>query len=192
MNDNFLKLVNSSNKRYDFDKRVNMLYYLKDYYPKNKFINSQLTDCQINDRNYVYKFKNGDSKIAFETSKNIKEGLIANNFNLTNFILITIPASSKDSTLSRLYIFSKYLSSILKIVDGFDVIKTSDHSPFRGAYGIDKTQFLTFNSEKYKGKNVLLFDDLITTGETFGQISTKILNTGAISVTGVFLAQTIK
>ena len=46
MNDDILKLVNTSNKRYDFDERINMLYYLKDYYPKNKFINSQLTDCQ--------------------------------------------------------------------------------------------------------------------------------------------------
>ena len=192
MSDAILKLVNTSNKRYDFDERINMLYYLKDYYPKNKFINSQLTDCQINDRNYVYKFKNGESKIAFELSKNLKEGLKAINFNPANFILIPIPASSNNSTLLRLYVFSKYLSSILKIDDGFDTIKTKDHSPFKGAYGIDKTQFLTFNSEKYQGKNVLLFDDLITTGETFGQVSTKILNTGAISVTGIFLAQTIR
>lgn len=54
------------------------------------------------------------------------------------------------------------------------------------------TPYLTINSEQYKGKNVLLFDDVITSGSSFKQVSAKLLETGAKSVTGIFLSKTTR
>ena len=187
-----LKPVNIANKKFKFNDGVNDLMYLKDYFPKNKFSYTELTENQIDDREYIYKFKNGDKKTAINLAKNIDYSLKMINYNLENSILVIIPASTSNKTLTRLYLFSSYLSKLLKIKNGYEAIKTLDHSPFKGSYGIDKTQYLTFNHKMYQGKNVILFDDLITTGETFGQVSEKILQSGASSVSGIFIAQTIR
>lgn len=52
--------------------------------------------------------------------------------------------------------------------------------------------YLILNSEQYKGKNVLLFDDVITSGGSFKQVAAKLLETGAKSVIGIFLAKTTR
>ena len=61
----------------------------------------------------------------------------------------------------------------------------------KGTIGENKMENLTFNKKYIRGKHVLLIDDVITTGASLIQIGNKLLELGAMSVRGVFMAKTI-
>ena len=50
---------------------------------------------------------------------------------------------------------------------------------------------MSFNPERFAGKKVVLVDDVRTRGVTFDRTADKLVDLGARSVYGVFLAQTI-
>jgi glutamine phosphoribosylpyrophosphate amidotransferase len=50
---------------------------------------------------------------------------------------------------------------------------------------------MQFNPEVFKGKKVILIDDVRTRGTTFNMTADKMTGLGAASVFGVFVAQTI-
>ncbi len=50
---------------------------------------------------------------------------------------------------------------------------------------------LQFTRRYIRGKNVVLLDDVLTTGESFRQLQRKMKQLGALSVTGVFLGKTV-
>ena len=52
-------------------------------------------------------------------------------------------------------------------------------------------QFAAAVKEISGGKNVVLLDDVLTTGESFRQLQRKMKQLGALSVTGVFLGKTV-
>jgi phosphoribosylpyrophosphate synthetase len=53
------------------------------------------------------------------------------------------------------------------------------------------TENMEFNSNRFAGKKVILVDDVRTRGVTFDRTADKLESLGAVSVYGVFLAQTI-
>ena len=44
----------------------------------------------------------------------------------------------------------------------------------------------------FKGRDVFLIDDIISSGENFTQMKRKLIQLGAKSVTGLFLGKTVK
>lgn len=62
----------------------------------------------------------------------------------------------------------------------------------KGTIGKKKNENLKFNRIHIKGKHVLLVDDVITTGTSLVQIGKKLLELGALSVRGVFMAKTVR
>ena len=50
---------------------------------------------------------------------------------------------------------------------------------------------LQFTRRYIRGKNVVLLDDVLTTGESFRQLQRKMKQLGALSVIGVFLGKTV-
>lgn len=57
--------------------------------------------------------------------------------------------------------------------------------------GKDTLGNLQFIRRYIKGRYVLLLDDVLTTGESFRQLQRKMIQLGALSVTGVFLGKTV-
>ena len=55
----------------------------------------------------------------------------------------------------------------------------------------DKLENIEFNAKYIKGKDVILCDDVTTTGQSLIQMKRKMLELGAKSVIGVFMARTI-
>jgi ATP-dependent DNA helicase RecQ len=70
-------------------------------------------------------------------------------------------------------------------------IRTFDHLPNKGSTK-SRVEYFIFNPEAFKGKGVILFDDIITSGKTFEQTAQRLLNDGAINVVGLFLGRTVK
>ncbi|OYU82557.1 MAG: hypothetical protein CFE24_15130 [Flavobacterium sp. BFFFF2] len=170
-------------------KRVKAEYYaIFDYYPKNRFPEVDEDIQQI--RKVVYAFKDGN--INLEPMVDYIGKLILNeNFQLDNTILIPIPASTKAKTIIR---YSKIIEPLAKKINaknGYNFITTTDHEPNRGHAGGNKIEHFTFHHSPYSGLNVILIDDVRTSGTTFKQTAQRILELGANSVRGVFIAKTI-
>ncbi len=62
----------------------------------------------------------------------------------------------------------------------------------KGTHGQDKLSNLIFHPDYFKGRDVFLIDDIISSGENFTQMKCKLIQLGAKSVTGLFLGKTIK
>ena len=166
-------------------------HYIHDYYPLFcKNVSKQARQA----RNCVYAFKDGEKPwlwakvFALCISKlpcfaSIKD----------NAVLVPIPASSKKSHNMSFSRFCRNLAERLDVADGFRTLWIEyDRDEMKGTVGENKIENLTFNRKYIQGKHVLLIDDVITTGASLVQIGKKLLELGAISVRGVFMARTIR
>lgn len=58
--------------------------------------------------------------------------------------------------------------------------------------GVYRILTLIFHPDYFKGRDVFLIDDIISSGENFTQMKRKLIQLGAKSVTGLFLGKTVK
>src|SRR5690606_32631830 len=102
-----------------------------------------------------------------------------------------IPASSKEKNERRYLNFCRKVSELTSLVNGFSAIQVShDRIAYKGKVGVDKISNLVFDINLISGRTIYLVDDIITTGASFSQISSKLKGLGAYEVFGIFLAKT--
>lgn len=108
-------------------------------------------------------------------------------------VLIPIPASTRERQRKRFPVVCYYLSEWLGITDGFKAIWIEEDREQLKGKGKDKDilRNLQFTRRYIRGKNVVLLDDVLTTGESFRQLQRKMKQLGALSVIGVFLGKTV-
>jgi ATP-dependent DNA helicase RecQ len=145
------------------------------------------------EREFIWDFKNGER--SEEAAKLIANGLyrklrfIEGLESLYTFCII--PASTEDKTIDRFFHFSECMVNYLGLENGFDFIKViEDHEPTKGEKEKDVMQYLEFDEDNIKGKTIILFDDVITSGETFYQCAKQLKTLGARHVIGTFLGNT--
>lgn len=165
-------------------------YYLYDYYPKNRFPDID-GEHQIN-RITVWNFKDGKNSLL--VASKVSSGLI-NKFGragLSTKTLCIIPSSTDTKTSIRYNTFCSRVASNVGICNGYDLIsnstdrETTHHNNLRD---INHSSYLHFGN--VNEKDILLFDDVITSGKSFRNLRASLLSNGANSVTGIFLAQTV-
>jgi ATP-dependent DNA helicase RecQ len=162
-------------------------FYIHDYYTKNQFSEVDGNISAI--RRMVYDFKDGRNSISIANL--FAEAIRSQSLNLQNTCLVVIPASNQDKTVIRYNAFCTALSTLLGISNTFEAITTEPHESTKGTSGGDKIKYFNFNNTLYRNKNVLLIDDVRTSGTTYIQVLTKLMSTGASNVTGIFLAKTV-
>ena len=160
-----------------------------EYIPK-KYVG--LSSKQQQDRQAVYSFKEGNCP-AYAKEQLVEkiEGVIGSN--PSAWVVCFIPASTKSKHLRRYSTLSAYLNSHLACpvyIDGIDVAYDRESGHMTGKTG-NPTENMEFNSNRFAGKKVILVDDVRTRGVTFDRTADKLELLGAVSVYGVFLAQTI-
>ncbi|MDU1890605.1 MAG: hypothetical protein E6767_07925 [Dysgonomonas sp.] len=165
-------------------------YALHDYLPSNMFPNDKILQEDIQKRQYIWDFKKGFDYATIRAIKELEQMILNIGCDLTDVIFIPIPASTQYKTNIRFKNFCNGISRRLNVQNGFGAIITADHEPKKGSSGI-KIEHFTFHPDFYKGKNVILFDDIITTEETFKQTADMLMQGGALSVKGIFLAKTV-
>jgi len=167
-----------------------LCFYIHDYYPASHQKNITLHQKKVS--NLVFRFKEGKQSalvaklfsLAIQRMPFFKE--------LRNPVLIPIPAATRERNIQRFAQFIYLLSKRIKVGDGFKAIWIiEDREQLKGTKGQDKLANLIFYSDYYTGKDVLLVDDIFTTGQSFVQIKRKLIETGANSVTGLFFGKTI-
>ncbi len=137
--------------------------YLYDYCPVRR--NDKITFEGKKVSNAVWRFKSGEQTDLF-----VK--------------LFSIAASRA---------FCRKLSADMGVADGYGAITVAyDRAQYKGTHGNgDRTANLEFHPERFRGKCVLLVDDVLTTGATFIALRRKLIAHGAKFVIGIFLAKTI-
>ena len=108
-------------------------------------------------------------------------------------VLVPVPASTREKHRTRYEAFCRKLSADMGVADGYGAITVAyDRAQYKGTHGNgDRTANLEFHPERFRGKCVLLVDDVLTTGATFIALRRKLIAHGAKFVIGMFLAKTI-
>ncbi len=144
--------------------------------------------------NAVWRFKSGEQTDLFVKLFSIAASRIrAIQENRHRAVLVPVPASTREKHRTRYEAFCRKLSAEMGVADGYGAITVAyDRAQYKGTHGNgDRTANLEFHPERFRGKCVLLVDDVLTTGATFIALRRKLIAHGAKFVIGMFLAKTI-
>jgi ATP-dependent DNA helicase RecQ len=166
-------------------------YYALFYYYSKKDFPTLPKDPQLN-RELVWDFKDGNfsvdvAKIMSDAIKKLR----TRGLKTTNYTACVIPASTSKKTKIRFQDFILEVCNFLEIENGYTFIQVvKDHEQTKGSSSKDILQYLKFNKEKIRNKSILLFDDVITSGQSFVQCANQLKKNGAKDVVGIFLGKT--
>lgn len=173
--------------------------YLFYYYPTK--CDFEATEEEWSNRRIVWNFKNTPGKTSASDHKEalykaiamLKNKLLATfeADSLKYLTFVCIPASSQIKTQARYEEFSYRISGELGLINAYPHISVVTEKEERrsGGTSID-TNKLSFDEDFFKGKYVLLFDDVITRGDSMRTFKRKMESLGAIVVGGLSLGKT--
>jgi predicted amidophosphoribosyltransferase len=163
-------------------------HYIMDYLPTR--YNATREDWA--NRRAVWNFKDG------KYSSNIMEEMVSTINRIvtgskTDWIICFIPASTSSKTEARYSSLADELYERTGVQTSLESIKktTDTESGHIAGKSSDPTSSFFFNQGLFRGKKIILIDDVITRGRTFTQTTNKLLANGALSVIGLFVAKTI-
>ena len=173
--------------------------YLLYYYPTT--CEFEATNEEWDNRWLVWNFKNTPGKTSTSDHKNalnkiipmLKQKLMSTfgEDRLKHLTLVCIPASSQDKTQARYEEFSNRLCSELGMTNAYPHIRvvSGKESKYAGGPSLDISKF-SFDEGFFRDKYVLLFDDVITKGESMLKFNIKMRSLGAKVVGGMSLGKT--
>lgn len=166
-----------------------LCFYMHDYYPVSH--GQKLTTEQKKITNLVFRFKEGACSSLAAKLFSLAISRMAYFDTLAEPILIPVPASTCERHRQRFMPFCDQLAEWLLIDNGFRAIRIEqDREQQKGTKRRDISG-LTFDPKYIEGFDVLLIDDILTTGMSFTLIKRELEKLGANSVTGLFLGRTV-
>ena len=163
-------------------------HYTMEYLPTRYEANSREWD----NRHAVWNFKDGvcSNSILNDMSETINDIV---NGRESEYVICFIPASTKSKTINRFATVARKLTErtgVKATLSG--IYKTSDSEAGHiSGKSSNPTADFCFDSSVFRGKKVILVDDVITRGRTFVLTADKMMANGATSVEGLFVAKTI-
>lgn len=113
---------------------------------------------------------------------------------LPNLTLVCLPASTKQATIRRFKSFSDLVCRELGMINGFDYINITKDGLSKRDPNNDTGHSIpvevSIDKDFFKGKYVLLFDDVITSGSTIELFKLKLENVGASVIGAVSVGRT--
>ena len=212
-----LKLEMLSDEKYDNNKKFykiiyklhlpesNMssqiipVYFKKYYCPRNRYDDNELEHVQLVFRNFIYQFKEGYYiQDSANTISNMIHQIIDDNNEKENIVFIPIPASSKEKTEQRFKEFSKLVANKVGCIDGYGIFYNKKYRKpkrlFDDGTDLDESNFNEYiginKSIDLKEKDIILFDDIFTTGNSLKLYSAKLKKMGVNNIIGVFFGRT--
>jgi len=173
--------------------------YLFYYYPTT--CEFEATEEEWSNRWIVWDFKNTPGKTTVsdhQEALNKAIPMLTNKLtttfgteNLKYLTLVCIPASSQVKTQARYEEFSNRICRELGMINAYPHISvvSAKEEKHLGGTGLD-TSKLHFDEDFFKGKYVLLFDDVITRGDSMRTFKRKMESLGATVVGGLSLGKT--
>ena len=140
--------------------------------------------------------------IGFKDGRNIYTRWAARQFSmvlalmdLTDTVVVCIPASTKYAHIRRWKRFSQLLCKQTGAIDGFshiEVVGNRKRAHITGEYELATNikHLVRIDADYFRGKNVLVIDDIYTTGRSSDAFIGAIEATGAHVRMAMFLAKT--
>lgn len=145
---------------------------------------------------YIFKFKNGDPDIVIAFAELIQASLklkYPNGFKNKNYCLAVIPASKKVAHIKRFELFCEKLSELLGVDNFFDEInRLVDQEDSRKSKHSNRVLANLETSERFNNKNVILIDDVTTTGRSFEGLNEYLNIKGVKNIVNISLANTLQ
>ena len=161
------------------------------YFPKRI---QNVGEKEIADRQLVYDFKDGRSHEAvaqMTAARMIEE----HGSRCSQLVFIPVPASSVRKNEIRYMDFCKRVCELTGAINGYDHVRVCGerlaiHENRKAEKEIRKVSIIEFDEEWFKEKDVIVFDDVITCGISFGIYANQLESLGANVIEGIFLART--
>ena len=169
--------------------------WIVDYAAYNAFGTFELSDKDWENRNLISNFK-GNSELTTEIDHQyaLQEAIKMVTFHINNVFgseakgltFVCVPASKKYHTERRFENFSK------AVCDATEMENAYNHFSYEVVDDEDEPDTLLVDEPYFKGKKVLVFDDLISTGESISRFIDKLKNLGADVVAAMSLGKTLR
>jgi hypothetical protein len=178
-----------------YDDNLNYNWYaIYKYYPTNRYPKGKLPYNLEEERNMVYSFKNGADTHKFaELFDHVLSGYFGKAW-LEDKVLVIVPASSRDRTDRRFKKFCVELCSLTGMENGYNFVSNNEYSKTPsssgGARDFDLEDYVEI-SEEVNGSNILVIDDVRTSGASSNKLYKLLQDHGAIEITFVYLARTV-
>ena len=166
-----------------------------EYLPK-RYAERSINDAQV--RNLVFRFKDGEKQAAAHAAECVATLLMRwYQLRCKEYTIVCVPSASMSAYKRRFSYFAAIVARRCRqenamrhvnIVGERDALhRTADHV-VREADGYR----VTLDADFFRGRKVIVFDDLITSGKTAEEFARLLTEAGAEVVGGMFLARTIK
>lgn len=146
-------------------------------------------------RKFIWSFKDGNEEVCAKAVSVVVEAITANYGDVNNVVFSCIPASSQEKTDKRYKKFTEEVCNATGMVNAYDKIKVEGNRlaihEFKSKKRVQNTSVIKLTKKFFAGKEVIVFDDIITRGRSFNAFADAIEEMGATVKGGLFLAQTI-
>ena len=163
------------------------IFYLYYYYPKVESVN------QYNERvrKLIWDFKKGinKSQCATMVTKVLQHFFLKET--LTSMTFVCIPASTKKTNEARYRDFSNKISENCNMQNGYNHIKLKYDREAKHLSGEKDFNNLEFERKWFKGKKVVIFDDIVTSGSSIGNLKNELTKMGATIIGVITLGRTV-
>lgn len=169
----------------DVEIPVFSLYY---YYPQSC---GYVEDYQEWARNFIYEFKDGENTddVAEQVITVLKHFFLQET--LSYITLVCIPASTKEKNRVRYKRFSNLVAKECDMWNAYDHIKIDYDRNAKHKGGESDYDNLSFDSSWFEGKDVLIFDDIFTKGNSIRNMTEELEWLGANVIGAITLGQTV-
>ena len=171
--------------------------YIINYFPTSSSI--EATGSEWQDRRLIWNFKNDPNKTKNHEHENALDNIIPRiaeklkqdfgDISLRKLTLVCIPASSNTKNIARFKEFSERLCNMMGMANAFNRIfilnereATHDGGEYSKNYSLD--------SEYFKDRYVIIFDDLITRGRSMIVMKRDLEKCGAKVICGFSVGKT--
>lgn len=166
-------------------------YALLDYYPKRMMYRASFDQQMAN--HMILGFKDGLNVYTRWAARLFSQALSF--MDLSDTVVVCIPASTRYSHVRRWKRFSELLCRHTGAVNGFDRIRVSGsrrrtHITGDCELATNIKHYVHIDEEWFRGRRVLVIDDICTTGQSSDAFIAAIEASGATVVMALFLAKT--
>ena len=172
---------------------------LVDYHSYNAYGTYNLSNEEWDNREMIFNFKNNSEltdpishRNAMEKAIDLFTDLLQSTFGdqLPALTLVCNPASTAAKTAARFEEFAQIVTASTGMANGYDHVHiVVDQDPEH--LGDSHLPQYSFDPEYFKGRHVLLFDDIMATGSSVCKFAAHIAEAGAIVTAAVVLGKTI-
>lgn len=166
-------------------------FALFDYFPQRRSGRSSFDNQDLH--RMILGFKDGRNVYTSWAARQFAAAL--SHMDMHDVAVVCVPASTRYSHARRWKRFSRSLCSMTGAIDGFDRVqvcgrRSRAHVTGDRELATDIDSYVHVDDAFFRGRKVLVIDDICTTGQSSAAFIDALQATGATVVMAMFLAKT--